>query len=117
MNGKCFSLVIDDPKYPDDYMENFYCSERKQAEVPKETAVTVVNPDHPTYRIPQNLVCKQNSDRIVGGVDAIAHSWPWIVNLQFGAFICAGTLVDDETVISAAHCCDGFHRRNVQTFF
>ena len=51
------------------------------------------------------------SPRIHGGKDVIPYSWPWIVNIAFDNFLCGGTIVDDETIVSAAHCCDGFQRR------
>lgn len=65
-------------------------------------------------RIPPGLVCKkdpQGHDRIIGGMAAIPHSWPWIVNMAFGDFMCGGTILDDETVITAAHCCDGYQHK------
>ncbi|XP_038074677.1 LOW QUALITY PROTEIN: transmembrane protease serine 3-like [Patiria miniata] len=48
--------------------------------------------------------------RIVGGVEAVAGSWPWQAQL-FHRFksgrqvaICGGTLVRDNLVVTAAHC-------------
>ena len=43
--------------------------------------------------------------RIVGGQDADAHSHPWQIKLRRnGGFLCGGTLVDNDWVITAAHC-------------
>jgi hypothetical protein len=43
--------------------------------------------------------------RIVGGQDAVAHSWPWLVSLQYnGGHFCGGTLIDEYHVVTAAHC-------------
>jgi len=43
--------------------------------------------------------------RIVGGQEAAAYSWPWLVSLQYqGNHFCGGTLIDEYHVLTAAHC-------------
>ncbi|CAF2385461.1 unnamed protein product [Rotaria sp. Silwood2] len=43
--------------------------------------------------------------RIVGGQEAAPHSWPWLVSLQYhGNHFCGGTLLDENHVLTAAHC-------------
>lgn len=52
---------------------------------------------------------------ILGGRDAVAGSWPWHVGLyqkpmldfppyNYGTHFCAGALIDNQTVLTAAHC-------------
>jgi len=47
-----------------------------------------------------------DGQRIVGGVEARPGSHPWIVSLQssWGDHFCGGTIVAEDTVITAAHC-------------
>lgn len=45
---------------------------------------------------------------MVGGVEAAAHSWPWSVALlRFDSYFCGGSLIDEEWVLTAAHCVYG----------
>ena len=54
------------------------------------------------------------SERVVGGVEAVPHSWPWMVSLQHnGRHFCGGSLVNNEWVVSAAQCA---RRRSVRVF-
>nr|XP_013816350.1 PREDICTED: transmembrane protease serine 12 [Apteryx mantelli mantelli] len=51
--------------------------------------------------------------RIVGGRDAQAGAWPWLVSLQIHQIgvkfkhVCGGALVNENSVLSAAHCATG----------
>jgi len=46
----------------------------------------------------------QFSTRVVGGSDSASGAWPWIVYVQAGGYLCGGSLIDDDTVMTAAHC-------------
>lgn len=43
-------------------------------------------------------------DKIVGGYRCEAHSQPWQATLNIGYHYCGGSLINDQWVISAAHC-------------
>jgi trypsin len=47
----------------------------------------------------------ENSEDIVGGVAASAGDLPFIVSVQLsGSHFCGGSLVNANTIVSAAHC-------------
>ena len=33
------------------------------------------------------------------------------MNMMFGGMVCAGTIIDDETVLTVAHCCDKYRNK------
>ncbi|KAK3552590.1 hypothetical protein QTP86_017937 [Hemibagrus guttatus] len=51
-------------------------------------------------------VCGQapSNYKIVGGEDAVHGSWPWQVRLEFKKGLCGGSLINENWVLSAAHC-------------
>lgn len=57
------------------------------------------------------------NDRIVGGGPAEMGTWPFIVRLKFGRnYLCGGTLLDGDTVLTAAHCCHGQRASGFEVF-
>ena len=48
------------------------------------------------------------NERIVGGEVVEPHSIPFQVLVKFGNYVgCGGSVYDNETIITAAHCCQG----------
>ncbi|XP_068935043.1 chymotrypsin-like elastase family member 2A [Petaurus breviceps papuanus] len=57
--------------------------------------------------------------RVVGGDDARPHSWPWQVSLQYNSsshwrHTCGGSLIDQNWVMTAAHCISSSRTYRVQ---
>merc|ERR1712122_260774 len=46
-------------------------------------------------------------DKIVGGVEATPHEFPWQVGLFFDGYFCGGTIISEKYILTAAHCADG----------
>ena len=48
---------------------------------------------------------KPFSARVVNGENAALHAWPWQISLRVnGRHICGGSLIEDDWVVTAAHC-------------
>ncbi|XP_062992942.1 serine protease 27-like [Elgaria multicarinata webbii] len=76
--------------------------------VPSLLAVWLLQVSRVQGAASSEAVCGQpviNSPRIVGGQAAAYGSWPWQVAIfQGGYFICGGSLIAEQWVLSAAHC-------------
>merc|ERR1719238_211496 len=75
------------------------------------TPTTVAPPCGEECLIPEGTFCQGNfatgNNKIVGGEEAVPHSWPWIVTLNNGGQYCAGSILNEEWIITAAHCTEG----------
>ena len=77
--------------------------------------LSLVGPALAEDLLPLGISCSSNafyshspSHRITDGSVANRHSWPWLVSLQDGGgHICGGSVINEEWVLTAAHCCDG----------
>jgi len=56
---------------------------------------------------------RPTGDRIVNGVIADKHNWPFIVSLNFHhqdcTHECGGSILNDQWIVTAAHCCKAPH--------
>lgn len=51
------------------------------------------------------LVYGQSYNRIIGGAECVPNSQPWQVSLHyFDQHACGGVLIDENWVLTAAHC-------------
>ena len=67
------------------------------------TATTAPNENCGVPEITPN----EGSTRIVGGEEAIPHSWPWqcyLSSSEFGGPYCGCALINENHVLTAAHC-------------
>ncbi|CAF0905030.1 unnamed protein product [Rotaria sordida] len=86
-------------KLCNDYKVRYCCP---KAAIGQTLATT--SPSIPTANNCGRQSITPSTQRIVGGVEAIPHSWPWIVSLQLRDHFCGGALIDARHVLTAAHC-------------
>ncbi|XP_053964295.1 trypsin-1-like [Anastrepha ludens] len=72
-------------------------------------------PTTPTRNCPSCACGTINTfHRIVGGMETEVNEYPWMAMLmRRGDFYCGGSLINDQYVLTAAHCVRGFNKRVV----
>ncbi|CAF4469514.1 unnamed protein product [Rotaria socialis] len=82
-----------------DYRVRYCCPKTAIGQI-----LLTTSPSVPTANTCGRQSITPSTQRIVGGVEAVPHSWPWIVSLQIRDHFCGGTLIDTRHVLTAAHC-------------
>jgi len=68
--------------------------------------VAVAAASQPEVRSLIDVLTGKSDGRIVGGVEAAPNSWPWQIVLYVnGRFSCGGSIINENYVMTAAHCC------------
>merc|ERR1719510_128244 len=83
-----------------------FCSECecKETQAPNPPAPNPPAPNPPPSGDCATMPTWMNSDRIVGG-EAAPSPIPWQVSIRQGTWhFCGGTILDEQTVMCAAHC-------------
>ncbi|HEX8083816.1 MAG TPA: serine protease [Solirubrobacteraceae bacterium] len=62
------------------------------------------------------LALPAHAHAIVGGADAASGDWPWQVRVFAGPYLCGGSLVAPDRVVTAAHCTEGFNAEDITIF-
>ncbi|XP_029998042.1 transmembrane protease serine 9 [Sphaeramia orbicularis] len=69
------------------------------------TVLTVLTPESQSQEDVCGRATLNTRVRIVGGQTAVEGSWPWMVSVhRDGSHICGGSLINNQWVLSAAHC-------------
>ncbi len=70
---------------------------------PSPPVQSTVKPASPTCGIP-GIKPNEMGLKVIGGQPAIPRSWPWQVALFDGGILCGGSLINNQWIVTAAHC-------------
>jgi len=81
------------------------CCYPRSKESTQNVKTTTPAPAHTGRTCGLSYVDGKGAYRIVGGWDADKGEWPWMVQItKYGDHHCGGSLIDDQWIVTAAHC-------------
>ncbi|CAF4233860.1 unnamed protein product, partial [Rotaria magnacalcarata] len=83
-------------------LENILRNDRRYSLREESEGISYTRPI-PSDTCGRQQIAPKFSERIFGGFEAVAHSWPWQVLYQENG-TCGGTLINQNYVLTAAHC-------------
>ena len=58
------------------------------------------------YKIPEGLSCNKYQRISMGQLTSI-ESWKWLAHLKLNGKLCGGSILNQNTIVTAGHCCEG----------
>ena len=65
------------------------------------------------YKIPEGLSCNKYQRISMGQLTSI-ESWKWLAHLKLNGKLCGGSILNQNTIVTAGHCCEGSSIGKVQ---
>ncbi|XP_068103318.1 transmembrane protease serine 9-like [Hyperolius riggenbachi] len=106
-----YTLVTAYQAWISSYVEVTFYNVTNMTNIPIQTTTTTTTTRKPrtTVRVPLSMCGSPLvTNRIVGGTNAADGEWPWQISLYYnGRFLCGGSLIAPQWIMSAAHCFEG----------
>jgi hypothetical protein len=79
------------------------------------TTTTTTTASQATCGVP-SIAPIETGIRIVGGIEAVKNSWPWQAFLTDGSFMCGASLINNNWLVTAAHCLERVAATNLKVY-
>merc|ERR1712012_1180255 len=93
--------------------EKIMSGERKLNQTPSTKKFTPRDDVLPSASCGIPNAAAESTNKIVGGVEATPHQFPWQVGLFFDGYFCGGSIISEKYILTAAHCADGVFKHEV----